>query len=494
MTLCPFPDKAEKEGVYMKSSIRRIPLVLFGIALFLLVSGTLAGSQDSPVIKPQGKLGINDIVSGVPSAPDGACVQLSIFDPNKTVIDVPEVCDGGMCKILVDQDGVMGAFGPGFLWPVFYQQDAKDDTWIGGPSLSLAGVSFSKGRGKNGDSQQEFVFLGGLSGEDQFVAIYDDSDLENSPEKWTIEIKPDDRLTGVNLYFCGLTILSETVTKSGSSEIPVPDFCIDSMCGIMLSTDGKMGAFDPGLTMPVHYQQSSSQGWIAGPNVSLAGVSFSDGYGINGDSQSSAIFKGNYGVETGYAALFDDSGIEMDANKWSVEFEPGSDLNYVTFYIYELSCEKHEVGKEGKSPIIVPEYCRDYGICQILADYYLGGTMGAFGNGMSWPVHYSQDNGAGKWGGGPNLSIAGVSFSAGRGKNGDEISDYVLLGGDTSEGGYARLYDDSSLENSKSLWTIDFNPDEILTWVDYYTCEWNCSWHPVPVYQPSIHLPLVVWE
>ena len=102
---------------------------------------------------------------------------------------------------------------------------------------------------------------------------------------------------------------------------------------------------------------------------------------------------------------------------------------------------------------------------------WTGGPMGAFSPGLLWPVYYMQETGGNTWVGGPSLSIAGVSLSSGYGQNGDGHADGVVYGGQTTGGGYVRLLDDSSAENSPDQWTIDFAPlPGELDSASYYIC------------------------
>ena len=224
----------------------------------------------------------------------------------------------------------------------------------------------------------------------------------------------------------------------------------------------------------------------------LASFQFSEGAGVNGDSVYSPIIAGTSGVpDSGYVYLADDGIYEQSNTKWTLEFSPKGDLTKTKIIVYPLDCDKHDVVKKGKSAMTVPDYCLDEGVCQVMVWQKLFEYMGAFGTGFLWPVDYTQDKGSGIWGGGPNLAIAGISHSDGRGINGDELYEAVLYGGITNSGGFVRLDDDSSLENSKSKWTVDFNPDENLTEAAYYTCEWTCDFIRIPVSRPFAHLPLI---
>ena len=254
----------------MNKLIRRLPLVVTLIIMLVLVSGTQAGPAGKTDVPSARNPDILSRVSGISNAAENTCVQYSVFNPNETVIDVPNFCVNGLCKILLYQDAIMGAFGPGMLWPVFYIQYSVDNSWIGGPNLELAGVDFSDGMGFNGDNQQEALFYGKLSGEGNYIAIYDDSASENSAKKWTVEISPDADLTSVSLNICSVHHYYYSFTAGGSYNLIMPDECFDMMCGIMVWSDGTMGGFGPGMVLPVHYWQDGADGsWVGGPNLSL---------------------------------------------------------------------------------------------------------------------------------------------------------------------------------------------------------------------------------
>jgi len=104
-----------------------------------------------------------------------------------TVIDVPYFCLDQMCQVYIFQDGVMGAFGPGLLWPVQYMQYTDDNSWIGGPNIALGGVGHSDGIGVNGNGVWDAVHGAGQTTGGDFVRVLDDSSQENSPDEWTIQ-------------------------------------------------------------------------------------------------------------------------------------------------------------------------------------------------------------------------------------------------------------------------------------------------------------------
>ena len=119
------------------------------------------------------------------------------------VIDMPSFFIDGFGEIQLWHDGALGAFSTGTLFPVVYLQSSTDNSWIGGPHISLAGASFSGGEGVNGDSHYTYVFAGGDVGEG-YIHLRDDSNSEQSPNHWTVDFKPDadEGFTQVSFYFC----------------------------------------------------------------------------------------------------------------------------------------------------------------------------------------------------------------------------------------------------------------------------------------------------
>jgi len=121
--------------------------------------------------------------------------------------------------------------------------------------------------------------------------------------------------------------------------VDVPDFCIDGICQIWVRyhDENAMGALaTPGVLGAVYYIQDSSDGsWIGGPNLAIAGLRYSGGSGINGDSEPEGVLYGGRTVEGGYVYLLDD-GAESSPDQWTVEFYPvvgaSDNLTQVSYY------------------------------------------------------------------------------------------------------------------------------------------------------------------
>jgi len=133
-----------------------------------------------------------------------ASVQFDVSTAGQHVVDVPGFCKDSMCVVLMSWKGAaMGAFSPGILWPVYYMQESGANTWVGGPSLSIAGVTLSSGYGQNGDGHEDWVVYGGQTAGGAYVRLLDDSAAENSPNQWTIDFAPlPGELDSASYYIC----------------------------------------------------------------------------------------------------------------------------------------------------------------------------------------------------------------------------------------------------------------------------------------------------
>ncbi len=121
--------------------------------------------------------------------------------------------------------------------------------------------------------------------------------------------------------------------------VDVPSFCIDGICQVWVryhDSNAIMGALvTPGVWGPVYYIQDSSDGsWIGGPNLDIASLRYSDGGGVNGDSDADGVLYGGQTTEGGHSYLLDD-GVESSPDQWTVEFYPviaSDNLTQVTYY------------------------------------------------------------------------------------------------------------------------------------------------------------------
>ena len=277
-------------------------------------------------------------------------------------IPVPDACIDGFCKLILYKNATIGAYGPGYVWEVYYIQSGEYHNWIGGPNTDLGGFNYSDGSGVNGNGQMEGVILGGETSDGGYIRIFDDGDIENDPNLWTVVYQSSPSLNQVFLQACPIEGCSwETVTED--TVIPIPEPCQSDFCMITRYTDATFGAFGPGFSMPVYIDSNagdSANDWIGGPLVSLGGMNFSNGHGNNGDGDSDAIFTGGLTAGGGYAMLRDD-GLENADDEWSIFFKGDGEL---TEAIFEF-CPMHWGDLQGfvdrsEEDLIssTPPYCR----------------------------------------------------------------------------------------------------------------------------------------
>jgi hypothetical protein len=157
-------------------------------------------------VDEEGEVSVRDLtVTGALDSNGPQCVLYDISTAGLTQIEVPSYCLGHLCQVLVFSDGALGSFGPGLLWPVNYMQDLSGNAWIGGPNVTIAGVSHSDGRGTNGNGTSEAVYRGGATSGGGHVRVFDDSAAENSAFYWTVDFQPQgSELTQATIYICPL--------------------------------------------------------------------------------------------------------------------------------------------------------------------------------------------------------------------------------------------------------------------------------------------------
>jgi hypothetical protein len=467
-----------------------------GILSLLTVHAVLAGGSGGDGQPGDAATSVADVYQPT-QAPRPDCVHVAVATTGELAIDVPSFCINQPCQIMLWDDETVGAYGSGFRMAAYYIQSSSDDTWIGGPNLNLAGVSASDGVGTNGDSSADAIYAGGQSSDGNLVSLYDDSGAESSPSKWSITYDSILHEEEPTFYICPLAIDNQferfDVSAAGTMTVTVPEFCVDGVCGILMWNDATIGAWGPGMRWPVHYTQKSSDGsWIGGPNVSVAGASFSDGAGVNGDASGRAILMGGQTVGGGYVRLYDDGGLETSPSQWTIDFAPDAYLTEAVYIVYPMACDQHPITVTGGTAISMPQACTE-GVCTVLM--WNDGTMGAFGPGIHLPVYYTQSPTDATWIGGPHIYLAGMGYNDGAGVNGDLSQEDVFEGGRTALDGYVRLRDDG-VESSHTEWSAVFSPTSDLTEAAYWVCSGSCAEHdvPVPLVTNRIRLPLVQRE
>jgi hypothetical protein len=278
-----------------------------------------------------------------PLGEEGIYDRIDVSSAGWTTATVPSHCIDGMCGILMWTETDMGAFGPGFLWPAHYTQNSTSGTWIGGPNATIAGAEHSDGSGVNGDAISETVFAGGTSISGGYARLHDDSDIESSPDQWSIELVPDSHITRTSYFVFPLECEHHSITSTGATAITMPLGCAGGVCTVLMYNDGTMGPFGPGIHWPVYYSQGiTDPAWIGGPTIYLAGLGFSAGSGTNGDYSRSAIFCGGQTLNGGSVTLYDDTA-EYSSSQWSVYFTPASDLTKADYWACPVTCFSHEI-------------------------------------------------------------------------------------------------------------------------------------------------------
>jgi len=257
----------------MRNWLKFIVCVLLGALLLLSIPLGLLDLPSPPLAV--------EAADAELTTPGLNCITTQFDLTASDIIPVPEFCIGGLSKLLVYTNAATGAFAPGYSWEVYYAQlPSPSKEWYGGPNISFAGVEFSDGYRINGNGAGEGVFLGGTTQDGGYFRSMDDGESENSPEFWTIESKASRSLTQASLQVCAIPGTVYTGMINSDQTIPVPEFCIGSLCMILRYADATFGAFEPGLSLPVYYKQDSSDNdWIGGPNISLGGMAFSAGMG-----------------------------------------------------------------------------------------------------------------------------------------------------------------------------------------------------------------------
>ena len=268
---------------------------------------------------------------------------------------------------------------------------------------------------------------------------------------------------------CRTYLLSEVA----STEMPVPSFCVDGLCKLVLYTDAIFGAFAPGYLWEVYYYQwgPSSNMWVAGPNISLGGVDFSEGFGENGNGYGEGVFLGGVTGDGGYIRIMDDGPNENDPNLWSIEARASSTLTQASLQVCSIPGIETRPNITEHTAIDMPEFCLD-SMCMVLR--FTFATFGSFGPGLSMPVFYQQDSSTDSWVGGPNIGLGGVGFSSPNGNNGTDSSMTPIFDGGVADGGgVAQLLDDGA-EWSDSQWSVFFEGDDQLNMVYYFFAPMTC--------------------
>ncbi|MBG0787119.1 MAG: hypothetical protein H0S79_18650 [Anaerolineaceae bacterium] len=282
---------------------------------------------------------------------------------------------------------------------------------------------------------------------------------------------------------CRTYVLSEVA----STEMPVPSFCIDGLCKLVLYTNAIFGAFDQGYLWEVYYYQwSSTNIWVAGPNISFGGVDHSEGYGYNGNGVAEGVFLGGTTGDGGYIRIMDDGPNENDPNIWSIEARASKTFNQASIQVCSIPGVETRPNITSHTAIDMPSFCLD-SMCMILR--FTFATFEGFGPGLSLPVFYQQDSTTESWIGGPFISMGGVAFSSPYGNNGTDSSMTPIFDGGVAEGGgVAQLLDDGA-EWSDSQWSVYFEGDDQLNMVYYFIAPMTCEKYDITGVYTNIPRP-----
>ena len=436
------------------------------VIVFLVVLSLGSHSQQVPVVEAK------DDLAALESR-NCTTQRLTTTYANETM-PVPDPCLDGLCKLVLYANSYMGAFGDGYSWEVYYYQWSSVGAWVGGPNMAMGGVELSDGDGQNGDGLYEPVFGGGTSG-NGYIRILDDGPNEDDPNLWSIDARGDAALTSATLTACSVPGVISTDLITSSQAIDVPEFCIDSLCMILRWSFDSFGDSGSGFSNPVYYFQNSvSDSWIGGPNITMGAIDYSHGVGDNGDGVSLPIFGGGETELGGVAELLDDEElVEESTTQWFVNYEETDDLTGVYYWFAPMSCIRQDATIYYTN-FTTPSFCIDE-LCTIVR--YADDAIEAWGNGLSWPVNYKQDSNDNSWIGGPNLILGGSPFSEGYGMNGDTNSDYIFNSGLSGGGDFVRLRDDSSIagETIPDQWNIIFSHDWDLNEASFFICSNTCE-------------------
>jgi len=260
---------------------------------------------------------------------------------------------------------------------------------------------------------------------------------------------------------------------SGEFPVDVPDVCRDqNACWVLLGWEGATaGPFGPGIAFPVAVSQTAAGDWVAGPPLSLGGLTVTEGTGVNGNGVEELVGPSGGGAD-GSFALLDDSAAENDPTRWTfvldqdpadpaftgvtLRFCPASPGNPAPVPGEFAGCGFTEgtVVADGfaSTDIDVPAACRAGEPCYAFATLEVGASLGALGGeGLFWPVVALQ-RADDSWVGGPAVSIAGLTMSGGRGVNGEPPIDTLIGGGRTPDGNGFTVVDHGL---DPTLWALD---------------------------------------
>ena len=127
--------------------------------------------------------------------------------------------------------------------------------------------------------------------------------------------------------------------SGGLIALEIPQAGQELFYTLTVSWEGPtLGASNPGFFWAVNFTQATDGSWVAGPAISIAGVTISDGRGTNGNSTSEDVIGGGMTPGGNLFALHDDyPGVETDPSWWTFELvnsDPADQFSNVKLYVF----------------------------------------------------------------------------------------------------------------------------------------------------------------
>ncbi len=171
--------------------------------------------------------------------------------------------------------------------------------------------------------------------EGHFVIMDNTFDEKLSVDEQGNTIVSGDLTVAGNLNAAGHTCAQYgPYTENNAYFLDVPNYCIDQFCWVIVESDAIIGAFYPGLYWPVLYMQNSGDNsWVAGPAINIAGMTISEGTGVNGDESLEVLASGGVTAGGGRLLLWDDGAGNYSPDQWTLELQPlEGELSTATVY------------------------------------------------------------------------------------------------------------------------------------------------------------------
>jgi hypothetical protein len=136
--------------------------------------------------------------------PQTACEEASYAVDGEYALEIPGICYDNFCSIFRWTDAVsVGAFMPGFTWPVYIRHDSSDGSWMAGLNTDINGFPFSDGIGTNGVAAREAILEGLQTLNGGYASLFDDSfSAEFSPDQWTVDFKSAIDISEAEFHIC----------------------------------------------------------------------------------------------------------------------------------------------------------------------------------------------------------------------------------------------------------------------------------------------------